>query len=234
MTLVPLPDGRLESSRAWPVTRPSRSPQWLLNQLPVGLLDSDFFVRFVSIFQEVGNGLLDDADNIHNLLDITVTPPEMLRWLGGWIGVDSVDPSLPIELQRLIISGSATSLRWRGTARGLLAFLQMTTGGQCEVTDGGGVWAAGEAPQDVAWVRMTVQSTGWLDEKDFIALVRDELPAHARAELYVGDRLAWSTAEDAAATANAPGSRAEPSGQMPSPRSDPGEQQGPIITQEQT
>lgn len=228
MTLVPLPDGRLESIRAWPVARPSRSPHWMLNQLPVGLLDSDFFVRFVSIFQELGEGLLDDADNIANVLDITVNPPEMLRWLGSWIGVDSVDPSLPIDLQRLIVSGSAMSLRWRGTRRGLLAFLRMTTGGECEVVDGGGVWAAGEAPQDVAWIRMTVQTTGWLDEKDFIALVRDELPAHARAELLVGDRLVWSTDEPSAAPRPADAGR---SGRMPSVRPD---SRGSTPTQEQT
>jgi phage tail-like protein len=214
VTLVPLPDGRLEQSRPRPASRPARSAYWLLNQLPVGLLDSDFFVRFVSIFQELGGTLLDDADNIENLLDLTVTPPGMLRWLGAWIGVDSVDPSLPEDLQRLIVTGSATSLRWRGTRRGLLAFLEMTTGGQCEVEDGGGVWPTGEAPRDVAWVRLRVQSTGWLEERDFIALVRDELPAHARAELYVGDRLAWSSAWPAASSAPG-GPPVERTGRMP-------------------
>jgi len=201
VTLVPLPDGQLEASRPRvPTRRPARSPYWLLNQLPVGLLDSDFFVRFVSLFQELGGTLLDDADNIDNVLDLTVTPPDMLRWLGSWIGVDSVDPSLPEDLQRLIIAGSATSLRWRGTRRGLLAFLRMTTGGQCEVSDGGGVFAAGEAPADDRWVRMTVETTGWLEERDFVALVRDELPAHVRAELWVGERLAWSSEHDTSRT----------------------------------
>lgn len=199
MTVVPASDGALapvgrRSGRA--VAHNSRSPQWLLNQLPVGLLESDFFVRFVSLFQELGNGLLDNADNIDNLLDITVAPPEMVRWLGSWIGVGSVDPSLPEELQRLIVAGSARSLRWRGTRHGIEQFLRMTTGGDCEVTDGGGVWEAGEAPPDVAWVRMKVASTGWLAEQDFIALVRDELPAHVRAQLFVGDRVIWSSRED--------------------------------------
>ena len=49
------------------VVKPRRSPQWLLNQLPVGMLDGDFFVRFVSIFQELGGTLLEDADNIEYL-----------------------------------------------------------------------------------------------------------------------------------------------------------------------
>ena len=41
----PLPEG---------IRTGPRSPHWMLNQLPVGMLDGDFFVRFVSIFQELG------------------------------------------------------------------------------------------------------------------------------------------------------------------------------------
>jgi phage tail-like protein len=170
-----------------------RSPQWLLNQLPVGMLDSDFFVRFVSLFQELGTGLLEDADNIDNLPDVSVAPDAMVRWLGSWIGVNSLDPSLPDELQRRIVDGSAQTLTWRGTVSGLRRFLELTTGGPAEVVDGGGVWREGDAPADTAWVRMAVQSTGWLLEPDFVELVRDEIPAHVRAELWVDDRCVWAS-----------------------------------------
>jgi phage tail-like protein len=207
-----MPNAALAARAARPAARNSRSPQWMLNQLPVGLLESDFFVRFVSIFQELGSSLLDNADNADNLLDVTVAPPEMVRWLGSWIGVESVDPSLPEELQRLIVAGSARSLRWRGTRHGIEQFLRMTTGGECEVADGGGVWEAGDAPSDVAWVRMSVESTGWLAEQDFVALLRDELPAHVRAQLFVGDRLIWSSREEALDPSSAPrtGVQAQP------------------------
>ncbi len=170
-----------------------RSPQWLLNQLPVGMLGSDFFVRFVSLFQEIATSLVENADNIPNVIDSGVAPPEMVRWLGSWIGVDSLDPSLPDELQRRIVRSSAETLTWRGTAAGLRRFLELISGGPAEVTDGGGVWREGDAPRDTAWVTMTVESTGWLPEPDFVALLRDEVPAHVRAELWVGTRLAWSS-----------------------------------------
>ena len=49
-----LPRVRRESR----VVPPPRHPQWLLNQLPVGMLQSDFFVRFVSIFQALVPGVL--------------------------------------------------------------------------------------------------------------------------------------------------------------------------------
>jgi phage tail-like protein len=168
-----------------------RSAHWMLNQLPVGMLDGDFFVRFVSIFQELGSTLLENADNVDNLVDLSVSPDTMVRWLASWIGVDAIDPSLPHELQRRIVRSSAQTLTWRGTAAGLRRFLELASGGPAEVTDGGGVWRDGEAPDDSAWVRMTVESIGWMPEPDFVELVRDEVPAHVRAELHVGSRCIW-------------------------------------------
>jgi phage tail-like protein len=155
------------------------------------MLDGDFFVRFVSIFQELGSGLFENADNIDNLADLTVAPDAMVRWLGSWIGVEAIDPSLPDELQRRIVRSSANTLTWRGTASGLRRFLELASGGPAEVSDGGGVWRDGDAPEDTAWVTMTVESTGWMPEADFVTLVRDEVPAHVRAELYVGSRCVW-------------------------------------------
>jgi phage tail-like protein len=101
-----LPDG---------VRSSARSDYWMLDQLPVGMLDGDFFVRFVSIFQELGTTLLEDADNIDNLVDLSVAPDVMVRWLGSWIGGGTIDPSLPHELQRRIVSSAAHTLTWRGS-----------------------------------------------------------------------------------------------------------------------
>jgi phage tail-like protein len=176
-----------------PRTVPERSPHWLLNQVPVGLLDSDFFVRFLSIFQEIADSLLADADNIENLPALSVTPAGAVRWLGSWIGVTSIDPSLPDELQRRIVDSAARTLGRRGTTSGLRFFLELVTAGSATIEEGGGVWEDGEAPIDTAWVRMHVESTGWLPEADFVALVKDEVPAHVRAELYIGERCAWSS-----------------------------------------
>ena len=187
-----LPDSSRGRNRA------PRSPQWMLNQMPVGMLDSEFFVKFLSIFQELGTSLLEGADNIENVVDPTVAPDAMVRWMGSWIGVDSVDPSLPRELQRMIVRSSARTMSWRGTRAGLEQFLEMISGGAAQVVDGGGVWREGEAPADTAHVRMTVASTGWMEEADFVALVRDEVPAHVRAELWIGDRRVWSSAVEAA------------------------------------
>jgi phage tail-like protein len=171
-----------------------RRDDWLLQQLPVGMVEDDFFHRFVSIFQEVANTVVDGVDNIDNVADVTVTPEAMLRWMASWIGVQGLDPTLPHELQRRIVRTAAKTLVWRGTRRGLTQFLELISGAPVSVEDGGGVFAEGAAPAEVGWVRIHVVSTGWLTEADFLELVRDEVPAHAVLEVYVGGRRIWPTA----------------------------------------
>lgn len=198
-------EGRLEGNvpvitrRDARVSRPPRHPLWLVNQLPVGMLGSDFFVRFVSIFQHLAESLMDDADQIEYVPDASVTPTPLLAYLASWIDVRTVDASLPEQVQRVILRSSAKALALRGTRRGLEEYLRMLSDGDVEVMDGGGVWSEGDSPADVgdvAWVRMTVSGTGHLSEDEFVGLVRDEIPAHVRAELYVGDRRVLSTAEE--------------------------------------
>lgn len=186
------------------VSRPKRHPQWLVNQLPVGMLGSDFFVRFVSIFQEMSETLMDGADQVEHIADSTVAPTPLLPYLASWIDVQTVDPSLAEDVQRVILRSSARALALRGTRRGLEEYLRMLcTGGEVpsdpasvRVEDGGGVWAEGEAPDDVAWVTMHVPGTGHLSEDEFVALIRDEVPAHVRAELYIDGRRVLNTVEE--------------------------------------
>lgn len=160
-------------------------------QLPMGMLDDDFLRRFVGIFQEMASSLLDGADNLDNVVDVTVTPAPLVPWLGSWLGITSIDASLPHELQRRIVRETARMLAWRGTRRGLEAFLSLITGGPVEVVESGGVRREGEAPAAAPAVVMRVASTGWVPEEDFVTLVRDELPAHVGFALFVGERRLW-------------------------------------------
>jgi phage tail-like protein len=177
-------------------TRPQRSPTWMLDQLPVSMLDHDFFARFVSIFQDMGSTLLEDADNLEHVANTTVAPSPMLPYLASWIGVETIDDSQPESLQRRIVAGAAKTLTWRGTARGLRSYLELISEGPAEIEEGGGIWRAGDAPEDTAWVVMRVRSTGLLELTDFIDVVRDEVPAHVRAELYVGPDRVWTSEEE--------------------------------------
>lgn len=176
--------------------RPRRGDDWLLRQLPVQMLSQDFFVRFVSIFQEIGSTLLEDADNIDHIADLSVAPEDSIAWLGSWIGVDSLDNSMPATLRRRIVATAAHTLATRGTVGGLRSFLELLSGGPAEVREGGGVWRAGDVPDDTAWVVMSVEDTGSLERDAFVDMVKDEVPAHVRAELYVGPDRVWSSEED--------------------------------------
>lgn len=170
-----------------------RRSDWLLAQLPMGMLDDDLFVRFVSIFQEVATSLLEDADNIPNVVDPTVAPVPALSWLASWLGVTWIEPSLPDELQRQLVRECGKALAWRGTRRGLEVLLEAVTGGEVLVEESGGVRRATDPPTRAPdpSVRVAVRSTGWMSDDDFVELVTDEVPANVRCEIVVDGREIW-------------------------------------------
>lgn len=176
----------------------SRHEDWLLRQLPLGMLSEDFFVRFVSIFQEQAGTLVAHADNLAHLADVRLTPPEMVRFMAQWLGLPGIDPEYSEAAQRRILQTAAATLQWRGTTTGLTRLLELYSGGPVIVSEGGGIFEQGEAPVGPAWVVMEVQSTGLLEEADFLSLVLDEVPAHVHAEVWVGQHRIWPTAEQLA------------------------------------
>lgn len=109
-------------------TRPARPHDWMLSQLPIGMQEDEFLMRFVRIFQDVADGLLVHADGLPHLADVTVTPPAMVRWLGHWIGVDMLDERMDEILQRALVRVFGDALRWRGTARGLRPVVELLAG----------------------------------------------------------------------------------------------------------
>ncbi|HWJ86124.1 MAG TPA: phage tail protein [Cellulomonas sp.] len=174
-----------------------RQSDWLVRQLPYGMQAEDFFVRFVSIFQEEAGTLLQHADNLPYLGDVDLTPPAMVRELAQWLG-RGIDPSYPEDVQRRILRTAATTLQWRGTATGLTRIVELYSGGPVHVSESGGVYAEGQAPDGPAWVVIEVESTGSLAEPDFLRLVLDEVPAHVHVEIRVADRRIWPVLSGAA------------------------------------
>jgi phage tail-like protein len=165
--------------------------QWLIDQLPLSMLDDDFLVRFLGIFQELADSYMIQVDNIEHVVDSTVAPDRMVRAMGSWIGVPPIDPSLPDQVQRRIVRENGQMLQWRGTSLGLRQILEMVTDAPVEIHDSGGVYREGEAPENPAHVRIKVESSGWTTENDLLDLVRGELPAAVSFELSIGDRVVW-------------------------------------------
>lgn len=170
-----------------------RRSDWLLQQLPVSMVEDDFLGRFLMIFQSIADTELHQIDTLKHMFDPAVAPDAMVRLMGQWIGVDWIDPSLPDELQRDMVRGYSALVRWRGTRQGLKMLLELVTNGPATVIDNGGVYPEGEAPVTDPHVVLRIESTGWATERDVLRIVRAELPASVTFELFVGDRQLWPT-----------------------------------------
>lgn len=165
--------------------------RWLIEQLPVAMLDDDFLVRFLGIFQELADTFMVQADNMEHLLDVAVTPEPMVRFMGAWLGARTIDPSLDHQTQRRIVREQGRMLPWRGTVRGLRLLLELVTGGPAVVVDSGGVYPEGEAPENPGHVHIEVLDNGWANDDDLVALILADLPAAVSFELFIGDRKLW-------------------------------------------
>ena len=163
---------------------------WLVRQLPVGMTQDRFLVRFVTLIQQLAGGLLDHLDDMPHLTDVTVTPDPMVRYLGSWVGIDWIDPMLDQRVQREVVRRYCAELMWRGTRRGMQRLLALVTGdNDAVVTDSGGIFLHGEAPGAPPHVRMEVARLGpWATETDLLDIVRSELPASVTFDLIVGGR----------------------------------------------
>jgi phage tail-like protein len=175
----------------------SRRDDWLIHQLPVGMVEDEFLVRFLRIFQTVSETMLHEVDQLPYMFDPTIAPDNMVRAMGAWLGVDWVDSSLPDALQRQIVREYASLVQWRGTRRGLSQLLSLVSGAPATVEDNGGVYLEGESTGEAPHVRLAVESVGWATEADLVRIVRGELPAQVTFELSVGDRLVWPPQPDA-------------------------------------
>lgn len=184
VVLAPSPMGR---------ERQRRRPDWLVGQLPVGMLDDSFFYRFVSIFQEEAGTYLDGIDNLPNIIDPAVAPPEMVRFMASWLALPPIKPALDVTYQRRLVLEASRLQWWRGTKQGLSGLLELFTGGRVEVTDSGAIFRRGEGTAKPAQVTVRVEQAGWLSEADLVELVRDEVPANVALMVFVRDRQVFPT-----------------------------------------
>jgi phage tail-like protein len=168
-----------------------RRDDWLSHQLPVGMTDDDFLMRFLKIFQTVSDTVFHQVDTLPYMFDPAVAPDEMVRLMSRWLGLELVDSSLDDALQREVVMEYSKLLKWRGTRRGMQHMLEVITSGEVTVDDSGGVYPEGDAPRTAPHVRIAVEGTGWATEEDLLVMIRTELPASVTFELRIGDDLVW-------------------------------------------
>ncbi len=179
--------------------RPVRPADWLLAQLPMGMQDDEFLMRFVRIFQDVGDGLLVHADALPHLADLTVTPPAMVRFLGRWIGNDTIDERMDPVLQRAMVDVLGASLQWRGTRRGLHELLELLVGTGAEIEDSGGIHRDDDEEVGAIAPHVVVRSPSspFVTDHDLAALIRANIPVSTTLLVIVAGRVVHSDRREA-------------------------------------
>jgi phage tail-like protein len=99
----------------------------LLQYLPGAFQDDFYLARFLLIFQSILDPLEGVIDNAHHYLDPSVTPPQLLEWLGSWVGTE-LEPGASELTQRELIRRAVELARWKGTRRGLREELKLRLG----------------------------------------------------------------------------------------------------------
>jgi len=168
---------------------------WLVDQLPMCFAGDDFLRRFVLLFQELADGLRERIDGVDHALDATVAPPAFVRWMGQWLGVRGIDPTLPAERQRELVFGFGALLVSRGTKAGLRRAVELVTGQPVLVQDPGRIVREGDPLPAAGPVRIELRTAGGASAADVVAVIRDWLPVAAAAELWIAGRLVWDGTE---------------------------------------
>jgi phage tail-like protein len=160
-----------------------QSPLGLGMTLPGIYQDDGFVQELCAGLDEVLAPLVATLDCLPAYLDPETTPPDVLEWLAGWIGI-VLDDVVP-ERRRVVIRRAAELHRWRGTARGVRTAVAVWCGVEPELVESGGSgWSAeGGAPlpgdpEPSLLVRVRVPDPAVVDAGRLDALVAATKPVH--------------------------------------------------------
>lgn len=102
---------------------PTDRSNWL-EYLPAMYGESDFFAKFLLIF-EAGFAPYDwIVSNFDLYLDAKIAPPEWLQWFGSWVDI-LVPPDIPEERQHRIAQELGPLFMGRGTRKSLSRHLEL-------------------------------------------------------------------------------------------------------------
>lgn len=151
-----------------------------LDYLPAIYAENDFMGRFLMIFESILGPLDRTSLDLHHLLDPTVCPPDLLAWLGGWLGL-VLDDRWPVERRRAIVGGASDLYRWRGTPRGLREFVRLYTGYVPDILEPTSAQVAADRSLAFSFVlRLQVPAGAIVSQELLETIVEVEKPAFAR------------------------------------------------------
>lgn len=165
---------------------------WLVAQLPQVMARDPLLARFVTGCQEVADTLRAQIDDVEHEMDVDLASPEMLAYLGSWLGVTLVgDPDPAAQAaQRRLVRAVGQILTHRGTAQGLEVLLAALTGARALVQDPGGIYLPGEAiPASDGTIQIKLAAAGAVTVAQLHAAIRAEIPVGAGYSLSIGGVL---------------------------------------------
>jgi phage tail-like protein len=158
---------------------------WLVDQLPRTMAQDPVLRGFVTAFEEVADGVRERIDSVEHQMDTGLASPEMLQFLGSWLGVE-LEPTDPVEYRRSMVREVGRLLGWRGTRYGVEALLEAATGARVTVLDAGGIYGRNDTvPPENSAVVVQMDHTGHLTERQVLGFLQSELPLGAKVELDV-------------------------------------------------
>jgi phage tail-like protein len=118
------------------------SPRPLVDTLPSMFQDDPMVRAWLAALDEVLAPVFLTLDGFPAYLDPWLAPADFVPWLAGWVGL-VLDPAWPMGRRRAGIARAAELYRWRGTAAGIAAAVELATGVSPEVVESGDAsWSA--------------------------------------------------------------------------------------------
>ncbi len=120
--------------------------QPLAQYLPAIMQADDLTGRWMAGLDDLLAPILMILDAIDFYADPWLAPPDLLDWLGEWVGAE-IPPDLPVESRRRLIATSADLHGRRGTLSALREVLDTTTEAVIHDVDDGGSTTWSTAPR---------------------------------------------------------------------------------------
>lgn len=118
------------------------SPHPLGATLPALYGEDDLAQRFCSALDQVLAPVIATLDSFAAYLDPDTTPPDLLPWLGAWVGL-CLDDVWPEERRRALIRYACQLHAWRGTPAAVQAVVLLATGVEPTLQESGGTsWSS--------------------------------------------------------------------------------------------
>lgn len=159
-------------------------PYPLETLLPAVLQEDPFTRRLVKATDEVLAPIVCTLDCLDAYLNPLLAPADFLEWMATWFS-EVLDENWPAQRSRRFVAAAVEIFRTRGTVAGLRRELELSSGGQVEINESGGVsWSLKpEAPlpgEDVPRlaVRVVADDVCTVNQASLDAHIKAAKPAH--------------------------------------------------------